>query len=402
MLPSVLEIPPASSSAAPAALRPPARRTADERRAERRSLAWGPAAEVAAYILSVALVACADYATGSEIDLSLIYLFPVALATWRHSRGAGIGVSLASGAASVVADLTLGRYRLEPVFLLWNGGVQVSFFLVAVLAVDRIRGAERAERRLRASLEDAYRRLDQEMQTAGEVQHGLLPAAEPEVPGYAIAVHYATSVRAGGDYYDFLPLPGRRLGMLVADASGHGPAAAVIMASARVLVRNLSPEEGLAPEILLEVVNRRLAGNLRDADFVTACYAVLEPATGVVSFALAGHPRPILVRAAGGAAEDGVGAPGYPLGIDVDAQYARCEIALRPGDLLLLHTDGLEETLDPAGDPLGDGPVARCLEGARGSPPAAVLVRLQDVMRKHRGAAPVADDVTILAIRRDP
>ena len=243
----------------------------------------------------VGLVFAADVVTGSDYAFSLFYLVPIGLMTWKLGRRSGAAASAASAGAWLVASLWTGVDSSHPQVLVWNTAMQLGFFLVVTWSLTAVQRGLARERALGERLARSYRSLDKEMTIVGDLQRAMLPAAPPDLPGYAFASYYATSTRAGGDYYDFFPLAGGRLGILIADVSGHGAPAAVVMAMLRVLL-HAAPEALDVPAAVLLDANRRLAANIPPGQFVTACYAVLEPRTGTLEFALAGHEPPLIAH----------------------------------------------------------------------------------------------------------
>src|SRR5215213_5503277 len=149
---------------------------------------------------------------------------------------------------------------------------------------------------LRNQLAAALADLDRELQTVGEIQRSLLPQDLPSIAGFELAAHYETSARAGGDYYDFFPLDGGRWGLFIADVSGHGTPAAVLMAITHAIA-HAQPGTHAPPPALLAHLNAQLARSYtRNGTFVTAFYAVLDPERRTLSYARAGHNPPRLVR----------------------------------------------------------------------------------------------------------
>lgn len=200
---------------------------------------------------------------------------------------------------------------------------------------------------LRNQLADALKTLDSELQVVGEIQRTLLPDKLPDVPGYDFASHYATSSRAGGDYYDFFPLEEGKLGLFIADVSGHGTPAAVLMAITHALAHS-KPGSHIPPGELLEHLNVRLTRSyLRAGMFVTAFYGILDPATRTFTYARAGHNPPRLIRDGQVIALDAIGS--LPMGVLEDETFSDATITLQQGDLLLLYTDGITEAMQPAG-----------------------------------------------------
>src|SRR4030095_14229869 len=151
---------------------------------------------------------------------------------------------------------------------------------------------------LRNDLTKALGALDRELQAVGEIQRSLLPQDLPQIPGYEIATYYQTSRRAGGDYYDFFPLPGGWWGVFIADVSGHGAGAAVLMAITHSIVHSY-PGPPAPAATMLEFVNRKLADRYTGelGSFVTAFYGIYDPAQRRLSYSSAGHPPPRLKRA---------------------------------------------------------------------------------------------------------
>jgi sigma-B regulation protein RsbU (phosphoserine phosphatase) len=250
-------------------------------------------------------------------------------------------------------------------------------------------------------LQHAYARLNEELKAVAAIQTGLLPAAPPSLPGWSIAVHYATSTAAGGDYYDFFPLARGRLGLVIADASGHGAPAAVVMAVTRAILHGCHGPE-MPPVELLTHVNARLIHNIVGGNFVTAWFAILDPATGDLEYAGAGHNPPWLHRAGASTIEELTSPTGLPLGLFAEAKFARLACRLEPGDTLLLYTDGLVEAMNPGRIQFGAERAAELL--IRRAPAGATAVRdaIVAAVREHVGGDTLSDDLTLVILRRRP
>jgi sigma-B regulation protein RsbU (phosphoserine phosphatase) len=198
---------------------------------------------------------------------------------------------------------------------------------------------------LKNDLHKALKRLDRELKTVGEMQRSLLPESLPVIPGFEMAAWYQTSARAGGDYYDFFPLPNGSLGLFIADVSGHGTPAAVLMAITHAIA-HAQPRSHTPPAAMLAYLNDRLFhAYTRGGTFITAFYAVLNPELGTLDYSTAGHNPPRLVR--DGKVRSVEASGGLPLGI-IDGQvYGQSSLQLSPGDLLVLYTDGITEAMAP-------------------------------------------------------
>ena len=247
-------------------------------------------------------------------------------------------------------------------------------------------------------LKDAYQNADYELRVIADLQQNLLPAEVPGVPGLDVATHYRTAHRAGGDLYDFFPLPGGRLGVLIADVSGHGSPAAVLMAIVHSLAHSY-PAPPTDPGAFLGYLNAHLARRYVGAtgNFVTAFYAVFDPRRRTVTYANAGHPAP-RVRAAGAADWQPLnGLQSLPLGVSAhQGDYPRRSAPFGPGDRAALYTDGLTDATDRNGDPFGqvglDGP------GERAADAEGEVRRMLADLDRFTDGSPVADDRTLVVV----
>jgi phosphoserine phosphatase RsbU/P len=348
-------------------------------------------------LLGVVTAFVGDALSGSEASFSFFYLIAIALGAWFVGTGWGLALSLLSAAGWTEAYFLGGARYSRPALLYWNIGIELLVFAGVTLALGRVQVATGRARALQLELEGAYGRLDRDMRSVGDLQRSLLPPELPEVPGLTLAIHYAPSARAGGDYYDFFVLPNGRLGLWIADAAGHGAAAAVIMAMTRVL---LHAAERLpdAPGAVLAMLNRPLARTMPSARFVTACYAVLDPRTGALDYALAGHPPPLLVRHAGGT-EVLNGEAGPPLGIFPVTWFPSRAATLAPDDALVLHTDGLTEAASPTGEFFGAERLVALVDELGAGAPATIRAGILAALEAHLGGRSAEDDVTLVALR---
>jgi sigma-B regulation protein RsbU (phosphoserine phosphatase) len=245
----------------------------------------------------------------------------------------------------------------------------------------------------------AYEAVDQEMKTVADLQRSLLPDPLPKIPTMALAAHYQTSQRAGGDYYDFFPLPGGLWGILIADVSGHGTAAAVLMAVTHSIAHTY-PGPATPPGELLRHVNHVLTERytLRSGAFVTAFYAVYDPATRTIAHASAGHPPPRLKRCSDGSLALLDGHHGLPLGIMTDEEYPEGRVKLVPGDQIVFYTDGITEAENGAGEPFGLRRLDQVLENCAVGAGDLLKEVLRELDTFTAGRAPT-DDRTVLVAK---
>lgn len=249
---------------------------------------------------------------------------------------------------------------------------------------------------LKEELRRAYEVVDRELRHVADIQRALLPRSLPRIPHLNLAAHYQTSTWAGGDYYDFFEMPGGKWGLLIADVSGHGTPAAVLMAITHALAHG-HPGHPEPPAALLTHVNERLTNRYTTdtGTFVTAFYGIFDPVTLELTYSCAGHNPPRLKRCVDGtiASLDVVG--GLPLGLFNDHQYGQATITLRTGDQIVFYTDGITDATDPSGQLFGlerlDDVLNDCHEGADG------LIRaVLDAVERFTQAQPAEDDRTLL------
>jgi hypothetical protein len=234
-----------------------------------------------------------------------------------------------------------------------------------------------------------------ELEIARELQRELLPARPPELDGYDFAFSYRTANTIGGDYYDFLPTGDGRLALIVGDASGHGIAAGLVMAIAHAALRaaiDLDP----SPRAVTDLVNRALYRSGGPRAFITLFYGLLDPGSGRLDFACAGHPYPLLRRANGHLVELGAGS--LPLGLRPAVAPAEGSELFNPGDLLVMYTDGVPETLDGAGSAFGFDQLAA--EVAPGGAASEVHERITSALDRFAGGAALVDDRSLVVVTR--
>jgi len=264
------------------------------------------------------------------------------------------------------------------------------------------KNAQLAERN--AALEEAYGIIDHQFRVVGDIQVSLLPERPPDIVGFDVATHYRAATRAGGDYFDYFPLDDGRWGVMVADVSGHGAPAAVVMAMTRVILHIVheawsgaadAPSREPAP--ILARLNQELCENILSGMFVTCCYGVLDPAARTFTYASAGHPPPVVLEADShrAAAQDAEGS--FPLGIVEGAEYETAVLALPPGTGLVIYTDGITEAFNDAQEQFGE---TRLMEAVSAADPAASAIRdaILHALDAYRGPVELADDTTLVVL----
>jgi len=238
-------------------------------------------------------------------------------------------------------------------------------------------------------------RLEQEMRVATLIQQQFLPRELPNLPQWQIAAYYGPARAVGGDFYDFIEMPGGRIGIAVGDVTDKGVPAALVMARTHSILRAEASRSDSPGEILARA-NALLVPEMPARMFVTCLFAVLDPATGRIVLANAGHNLPY-VRTADGVVE--LRATGMPLGLLPDIRYQETEGIVDPGSSVLLYSDGLVEAHDPANEMYGFPRLAR--EMAVDDAGSELLDRLLDTLHAFTGPDwEQEDDITLVTLRR--
>jgi serine phosphatase RsbU (regulator of sigma subunit) len=238
--------------------------------------------------------------------------------------------------------------------------------------------------------------IEQELRMARRIQQALLPEDIPRLDGWNILYHYQPAREVGGDFYDFFELPEGRLGIVVGDATGHGMPAALVMATARSMIRAVSQTSNSPGEVLRRA-NDPLFMDIPANMFVTCLYAVLDPKSGRLLYANAGHDLPYLRRRSGDAEE--LRARGMPLGLMPGMTYEEKETILEAGEAALFYSDGLVEAHDPKGEMFGF-PRLRALIAEHREVRSLEDFLLEELYSFVGDGWEQEDDITLLSLRR--
>jgi len=236
--------------------------------------------------------------------------------------------------------------------------------------------------------------LEKQVNLAGEVQQRMIPQAAPDVPGLEIASAYVPMYSLGGDFYDFIPLPGDNIGLAIADVSGKGVPASLIMASVRAFLRAQVDNVYYLYEVVKRI-NLMLCRDTKPGEFVTLFYGVIDANSRRFTYCNAGHPPGLVLR-------DGkvfeLGSDNMLLGVDPDEEYRQAFVQLQSGDLLLLYTDGLPDARNFQSEAFGRQRIVEAFQ--QGGPTAeAVAQNVLWEMRKFVGMQKPVDDVTMIVVR---
>lgn len=242
----------------------------------------------------------------------------------------------------------------------------------------------------------ARERLEQELRVARVIQQTLLPQELPALEGWQVAAHWQPAQAVSGDFYDFIDLPGGKLAVIVADVTGKGVPAALVMAAARSMLRMAAEQDAESPSRVLEHVNEMLCGDIPPNMFVTCLYGVLDPGNGRFVFANAGHNLPSKCTQE---AVIELRATGMPLGLLPGMTYDEQESTLEPGESVLIYSDGLVEAHNPEGEMFGFPRLRQMACGLGGG--AELIEHLRDALADFTGAGwEQEDDVTFVTVQR--
>jgi serine phosphatase RsbU (regulator of sigma subunit)/predicted ester cyclase len=240
-------------------------------------------------------------------------------------------------------------------------------------------------------------RIEQELRVARRIQHALLPKEVPTLEGWEISPFYRPARQVGGDFYDFLELPNEHLGLVVGDATGKGVPAALVMSSARSMLRALAQASDSSPGDVLRRANDPLVMDIPANMFVTCFYAILDPKSGRLVYANAGHDMPYLGRS--GEVEE-LRARGMPLGLMPGMRYEEKETILEADEAALFYSDGLVEAHDPKGEMFGF-PRLRALVAEHADEERSLEEALLEELYSFVGEGwEQEDDITLLTLRR--
>jgi serine phosphatase RsbU (regulator of sigma subunit) len=246
----------------------------------------------------------------------------------------------------------------------------------------------------------AKERMERELQLAAAIQSSVLPQQLPAIRGASVAAFSSPARSVGGDYYDIFAVDKDRTGLLVADVSGKGVAAAMLTMVVRAYLR-VAVQQGLEPDAILAYVNRMVLGDVSDGRFITAVCAILDPNRGELVLSNAGHPPILLYRAASSAIEH-LDLAGLPLGISDLDRYSSLRVRLSPGDVLVFYTDGVIEAHNPAGETYGLARLERLVGDCAAAAATDIGQRIMQELGDFAAATPQHDDVTLAVLRIDP
>jgi serine phosphatase RsbU (regulator of sigma subunit) len=246
----------------------------------------------------------------------------------------------------------------------------------------------------------AHQKVDREMAAAGKIQSGLLPVKPPQIPGWELAAILEPSRQTSGDFFDFIPFPDGRLGIVIADVADKGAAAALFMALSSSLIRTYAAQYETQPDLVLGETNRRILADTHTDLFVTVFYAVLDPQTGTLTYGNAGHNPPYHFHHHGQAVHP-LKQTGIPVGILGGSSWKTASIRLSPGDVLVLYTDGVPDAQNRQEAFFGSDRLLACVQDSMSEPAQTIQDTILASIHEFSAGAPQFDDVALIVLRRE-
>ncbi len=264
-----------------------------------------------------------------------------------------------------------------------------------------------------------HQKMTQELAFAWQIQASFIPETLPQIEGWQLTAILKPCQETSGDFYDVIPLPNEGLGLLIADVTDKGMGAALFMALSRTLMRTYAFEHPTQPDLVLDAVNQRILADTHNKMFVTIFYGILDPATGRLVYANAGHKPPYLLKAQTPSKLPSLSKPqslpkpedtpepqglrntGMPLGILEEASWETKTVELAPGDVLILYTDGITEAHNQQEELFGDQRLLVAAQANLEAPIQTIQDSILTTVDQFSQEAPLCDDITLMVLKRE-
>jgi sigma-B regulation protein RsbU (phosphoserine phosphatase) len=257
-------------------------------------------------------------------------------------------------------------------------------------------------RKLQKQLQDANKKLEQELTLAGKVQASFLPRELPHIPDWDLAVTLEPASETSGDFYDISRLPNGRLAILMADVVDKGVGAALFMALSWTLFRTYAAQYPTQPETVLTAANRRILLDTDASQFVTVFYGILDPATGSMVYCNAGHVPPYVISPQEPGDVRELIRTGLPLGIFEDRAWEQAAVQLAPGDVMVLYTDGVTDAENEHAVFFGEDGLLESTKANLSRPAKEIRDAIVTDVHEFMGDAPQRDDMALAVVVRKP
>jgi serine phosphatase RsbU (regulator of sigma subunit) len=340
-------------------------------------------------LLSVAAVGYTDWIVVPNISLGYLYVLPIALSALINplpfTLAAAVACTILQDVFGPGSDTLRVRSIRDAITL---AGFSMVAFLVTQVARQRNRLVAEVRRQ-----RDEY---EHDLYLASQVQRQVLPKP-PVCASLEIGAAMQTATLLGGDYYDFFQISDDVVDVVIADVSGHGAAASLLMPSLAVALR-LRAKELEGPAAIIKDLDRVFRQITSTATFVTMFYARFDQARKTLEYANGGHNPPLLIRTKTNEAVE-LEAGGPILGILKDPQYSNTVVALNEGDILTLFTDGVTEQENEAGDEFSTGRLKEVVLSRETDPASALVASITEAVSTFAGTKPQVDDLTVVVVK---
>lgn len=340
--------------------------------------------------LALAAVAYTDWIVIPNVSLGYLYVLPIALSALVNRPPLTIGLAVV---CTILQDLFFGPQPESLKVRIFRNAITLAGFLVVGFLVTLI---ARQRNRLIAEVRRQRDEYEHDLLLAAQVQRQVLPKP-PVCPHLELAAAMQTATLLGGDYYDFFQISENIVDVVIADVSGHGAAASLLMPSLAVALR-LRARELSGPAAILKDLDQVLQQVTNSATFVTMFYARFDQANKTLQYANGGHNPPLLLRSKSGQSVE-LEAGGPIMGILKDAQFSDTVVALDPGDILTLFTDGVIEQENEAGDEFSIGCLEEVVRNKQNVPAAALVADITDAVSTFGGTKAQVDDLTVVVVK---
>ena len=347
------------------------------------------------------LIAWLDLVLDRDLSLFALYLIPTLYSAWFLGIRWGYVSCLASAVVWGIDDWGGAAFYHHALIPYWNVAGRLIVLTVIVAMVNALKSA----------LEDEYeaerRGVQKEFEIAWEVQMRLLPSQAPDYPRLDFGFFYQPAREVGGDYYDFIPFNPERMGLAVGDVSGKGLSSALLMASLQGLVRtNLAVRRGEVARFATEL-NHSMYKLTASNRYATLFFAVVDASNQTLHYVNAGHNPPLLFRngtqpAHGPRRTESLEGGGPPVGIFARSQYQSEHVLLHNGDVLVAHTDGVVEALNPQQEEFGEERLSEIVRSSLSLSAAEICKRIAERLQAFVAESPQWDDITLVVMKVKP
>jgi sigma-B regulation protein RsbU (phosphoserine phosphatase) len=235
---------------------------------------------------------------------------------------------------------------------------------------------------------------------AWQIQASFIPEQLPDIPDWQLAAKLEPARQTSGDFFDIIPLPNNRFGILIGDVSGKGMGAALFMAVSRTLLRTYLVDFHTRPELAFRVANGRILMDTHTDLFVTVFFGVIDPLAGSLTYCNAGHNAPLLLQAQDDAVQS-LGRTGLPLGLSEDSSWEQKTIQMEASDVLVLYTDGITDAEDRDERYFGRDRLIKTVQANAKRPAQAILDALITEVHTFMGTVSQFDDIALVVLVRD-